>query len=264
MAWGKWLRPLGNSNRSGLTTLVCFPYAGAGAGAFASWRSGIPSELNVQVVQYPGRESRWGEPFPDSLQELVATMVREFGQALEPPFALLGHSFGALAAFEFCRHLMAATGKVPERLFVSGARAPHLSIHDPIHALPDEEFSKRLREFNGIPPEVQANRDLLALTLPIARNDFRIFEQHSFQSGELLEVPLTAFGGLNDLHVSHGDLLAWGETTSKSFRSRFLPGDHFFLFAKRDVIIRHILEDLEGVAEPSVSAQSTEREQSRV
>ena len=53
------------------------------------------------------------------------------------PFALFGHSMGALVGFELARALRRRRLPAPERLFVSAFRAPHLpQRRPPLHALP--------------------------------------------------------------------------------------------------------------------------------
>nr|WP_051140790.1 thioesterase domain-containing protein [Azospirillum brasilense] len=40
-----------------LRSLVCFPYAGAGAAVFRDWASAVGSDTELLAVRLPGRES---------------------------------------------------------------------------------------------------------------------------------------------------------------------------------------------------------------
>lgn len=137
---------------------------------------------------------------------------------------------------------------MPLRLFLAGARAPHLPPKESTHQLSDEGFLLKLREFNGIPDEALENDELIKAVLPIIRNDFRILEQHRFQAADPVPIPISVFGGLEDRNVSIADLLLWSSQTSKTFRSRFLKGHHFFLFDSMPAISTYIQEDLAAAA----------------
>jgi medium-chain acyl-[acyl-carrier-protein] hydrolase len=194
-------------------------------------------------VEYPGHGSRWHESSCQSIRQLVETTFHELRPELQHPYAFLGHSFGATVAHEIARLIVQAGEALPVRLIVSGARAPHLPV-DMIHHLPEKEFLERLIRFEGVPPEVLENKEALALLLPKVRHDFRLFVEHERSRSEPLPMPISALGGLQDPYVSPASMLAWSGYTSKSFRSRFFPGNHFFLFDSRFPIMREICEDL--------------------
>lgn len=244
-----WIRGRTGGRAEAAIRLLCFPFAGGGASAFGGWQSCFPDKVEVCAIQYPGREIRWGEAPPESLDGLVSEMAEDLEAFWEAgPFALLGHSYGALVAFELARSLVARGAPIPLRLFLSGARAPHLLARQPMHGLPDREFLARLRRYDGMPEEVLRDRDLMALSLPILRHDFRLFESHRYREADPLPgplpVPLSVFGGLGDANVPIADLLAWSVQTGKAFRSRFFEGNHFFLFRSVPAVTEAIVTDL--------------------
>jgi surfactin synthase thioesterase subunit len=241
-----WCPSLQKFNHSNSTVLFCFPFAGGGASAFGNWAVTFGDRITICPIQYPGRETRWSEPEFEKLSALVDDLADAFENYWPSRFAFLGHSFGALVAFELARTLMRRGQPTPMRLFLAGARAPHLLIKEKAHRLSDQDFLDRLRQFNGLPKELLEHHDLIASVLPIIKNDFRLFEEHEFKSGNPLAVPLSVFGGLEDLNVSIGDLLGWSIHTSKVFRSRFLKGHHFFLFSSLPAIATYIKEDLDA------------------
>jgi surfactin synthase thioesterase subunit len=105
--------------------VFCFPHAGGGASLFCAWAPSVPDGMELCAIQLPGREDRLTEtPFRD-LAALVPELVTEIGAQLDRPFALFGHSVGALVAYEVARSL-SASGRPPIHLFVSSQRAPHL------------------------------------------------------------------------------------------------------------------------------------------
>jgi medium-chain acyl-[acyl-carrier-protein] hydrolase len=227
--------------------LLCFPFAGGGASAFAPWCGGKPW-ADIRAIQYPGRETRWSDPPFATIASMVEAIAVDLRPLWDRPFAFWGHSFGALVAFELTRELRRRGWSLPSQLFVSGARAPDLPPKKSIHHLPDDEFVRELASFNGMQSEIMENADLLSVLLPVIRADFRLFEEYEMEPGQPLPVPISAFGGLEDEHVPIGDLLAWASHTSSTFRPRFVAGDHFFLFEHANDLERFLQEDMATAA----------------
>jgi medium-chain acyl-[acyl-carrier-protein] hydrolase len=225
--------------------LICFPYAGGGAHLYADWRAAFGAEVGVYAVQLPGRGRRFAEPALRRLGDVVDGVVEALAGLCDKPFVLFGHSMGALLAFETTRALRRAGCTGPVRLLVSGYRAPQLQRLDPpIHDLPDAAFVARLREFEGTPPEVFANAELLQLMLPVVRADFALVETYCQQAEPPLQIPITAFGGLSDGHFGREDIGAWSAQTTADFKLHMLEGSHFFFHTARPLLLRLITAEL--------------------
>jgi medium-chain acyl-[acyl-carrier-protein] hydrolase len=211
--------------------LFCFPYAGGGASVYRSWGDELPAEIDVCPVQLPGREGRIREPAARSMDELVDATAEGLAAELDAgPFALFGHSMGAVAAYELARRRRDAGAPEPLHLFASARSAPGTPrLDEPIHDLPPERFRQRLRELDGTPAQVLAHPELMALLEPLLRADFAVNETWEPQPAEPLSCPLTAVGGLGDDHVPRQHLEAWRGATRGAFKLHLLPGDHFFL-----------------------------------
>jgi len=80
--------------------LLCLPYSGASAMVYSRWRRKLPAWLQVRPVELPGRGARMAEPLQTDLQALARQLAGEQRLATAAPYALLGHSLGALLAFE--------------------------------------------------------------------------------------------------------------------------------------------------------------------
>ena len=225
--------------------LLCLPYAGGGASTFRSWAQEAPGDLEVAAVQLPGRQKRWKEKPFTSLETLIPVLADALLPGLRPPFALLGHSMGALIGFELARELRRRGRPLPFHLFVSGCRAPQIPpTAAPIHDLPDPEFIDSLRRLNGTPAEVVADEELMRLFLPVLRADFALIETHRYKEQPPLPCPISAFGGLGDAEVSREDLTAWRMQTTGRFFSRFYTGGHFFLHEHHSALLGAIRQDL--------------------
>jgi surfactin synthase thioesterase subunit len=228
------------------TRLFIFPYAGGGPAAFGGWFADHPSHIEAWVAHYPGRGSRHNEPPIEELNTLADGLSQAIQPLLDKPFALFGHSMGGLIAFELTRHLQDNHLPQPAILFVSGCGAPHLpDPYPPIHTLPDAEFLKALKQLNGLPAELLQLRDTMELLLPILRADFKAVESYRYiPNVSLLDVPIVAYGGLEDSRVSRARLEGWASHTNSRFKSIFFPGDHFFIHRVKDEVMRSIAKEI--------------------
>jgi surfactin synthase thioesterase subunit len=211
--------------------LFCLPHAGGGATAYRSWTAGLPEFVQICPVQLPGRETRLSEPLCTRFDLLVDSIDRELRSWVDLPFAIFGHSMGALLAFEWVHRLRRAGAPMPVWLFLSGRRAPDAQGDDAglLHSLSDREFVKELtRLYDGIPQEFHENESLKEVFLPILRADIAVVESYRFQQDEPLDCPITVFAGINDASVSWDELMAWKHHTRRRFAMQVLPGGHFY------------------------------------
>lgn len=225
--------------------LFCFPYAGGAASVFAAWPAGVPQDVDVCLIQLPGRQGRLEEPPFTRMEPLVKALALAIHLYLDKPFAFFGHSLGTKISFELARHLRAQGTSPPVYLFFSGSVPPHIPSSDsPIHNLPDIEFAETLRRFKGTPEALLQNEELLQLFLPLLRADIALHETYQYIPGEPFDCPISAFGGLEDGEVSRENLEAWRVHTRGEFTLRMFPGDHFFLRSARAILLEAISHTL--------------------
>jgi medium-chain acyl-[acyl-carrier-protein] hydrolase len=185
------------------------------------------------------------EPPFDRLAPLVESLAGALERWRDLPYAVLGHSNGALIGFELARHARRTGAPGPVHLFASGRRAPHLPspVRD-LHQLPQDELVAELAELGGMPREVLEHPELLALLVPLLRADMALTETYAHADEPPLETPITALTGSEDEKVSLADAEGWARHTSGGFRLHVFPGDHFYLYALRDRVVATLLPDL--------------------
>ena len=232
-------------NPSAPLRLFCFPYAGGGASVFNAWPALLPAEVELCAVQLPGREWRLGEPMITDPAAAIDALSAALAPAMDRPFAFFGHSMGALLAYELARRLRAEGRRQPAHLFVSGRPAPHLPAErTPIHALPEAEFIQRLRELEGTPEAVFQDAEMMSIFLPILRADLTVAETFPLQDGPPLSIPISAYGGLADVHAAPERVREWRRHTDAEFRSHIFPGGHFFLNERRPEVLAELSREL--------------------
>ncbi|MEU9474376.1 alpha/beta fold hydrolase [Streptomyces sp. NPDC048191] len=239
----RWL-PFGTAPDAAVR-LLCLPHAGAGAAVYRSWGTGATGGVAVCPVQPPGREKRRREPALVSATELARLLAPEIIADVPPPYALLGHSTGALVAFELCREIRRLGGTAPVHLFVSGRPAPQLPMRRTrLSGLSVTELAEVLRRLGGTPPEVLENQALLASIHPLLVADFKVNEEYTYRPESPLGIPLTVFAATRDAGTSLDEAAAWETQTDGGFRMLTLDGGHFAVFDQAPEIHGHIATSL--------------------
>lgn len=220
--------------------LLCLPYSGASAMVYARWRRKLPAWLNVRPVELPGRGARFGEALQTDMQALARQLAVEQRLAASKPYALLGHSLGALLAFELAHELQSLGCPAPSALFACGTAAPtrreEYDGKDWREPKSDAQLIDELRQLQGTPEDVLANEELMGLTLPILRADFLLCGRYAYRQRPPLRCPLHVLAGDAD-RATQEQLLAWAQETLGPFDLQMFPGGHFFIHTEEDRVL---------------------------
>jgi len=234
--------------------LLCLPHAGAGASSYRAWGAGLAPRVGAYPVQPPGREKRRNEAPIRDVTQYVRELAPEIIARLEGPYAVFGHSTGAICAFELVREFRRLGWTLPEHLFVAGRRAPHLPMpRHHLEELPIQEVAEFLAALGGTPPEVLADHLLLQQRQPLMAADFQVNEEYPYQLQEPLPVPITVFAATEDEWGTPDLMKGWVEHTSADFQMCTLSGGHFAIFEQAPAVHALITERL---TEPSRAALS--------
>jgi medium-chain acyl-[acyl-carrier-protein] hydrolase len=222
--------------------LLCFPYAGGTTSVFRPWVEPLAGAVRLHIPRLPGRESRLRERGLDDLRALLPYLASTL--EVEPPYAMFGHSLGAIVAFELARYLRSAGRALPVHLFVSAAPAPHLKKPLGLGAMSGDRLWARLRELNGVPAALLDDPELLELLEPILKADFGIDDRYVYTAAPALPCAITVLRGAADPNVSAASAAAWAQHTTGAFAAEVLDGDHFFLHAQRERVVAMIRQTL--------------------
>jgi surfactin synthase thioesterase subunit len=241
---GPFILSLGRRKKP-IYRIFCFPHAGGSPHFFSNWSRFFPDSIEVCAICLPGRSIRFSEPFYESIDQLASDFCSDFLNWTDSPYLFFGHSFGALLSYCITGKLKAQNYAMPKRLLVSGRKPPHLPHGLPLlNNLSDSNLIEELIKLNGLSIELARNIDFMDAFLPIIRADLALNEGFAIQKPTDLEIPISAFGGIDDPGLPYVELLEWSRFTSSNFDSHMLPGDHFFVHTQSEVLTRIILEKM--------------------
>lgn len=225
--------------------LICLPHAGGSPSFYREWGAGLPGDVEVHVLRYPGRENRLAEPCIRSMAELADAVTEVIRPFFDRPLVLFGHSMGASLMYEVTRRSEAA-GRRPALLIASGHPAPHRRITKNLYLGSDAELLAQVRE-NSVPGQSALDDPgLRELLLPMIRADYQVIETYEPGDPAPVHAPLAVFRGAQDEDVSEAQAEAWAEVTEKGelYAHRVFDGRHFYLAEHQDDVLAAIAAEI--------------------
>ncbi|MBT2398633.1 thioesterase II family protein [Streptomyces sp. ISL-100] len=248
-------------------TLVCFPHAGGSASYYYGLSAALDADIEMLVIQYPGRENRlFEEPvasiaaLADSVSEaLSARLGARLGTGLGVRPVLFGHSMGAIVAFEVARRLeRAGGGPAPKALVASACSAPSDAPNraerlDPVDGEQDSDVLARILGLGGTTEGLGEHTDLMELVLPAIRADLSALVAYRAADQAAVGCPVTVFVADGDSEVAADEVWLWGRhTTAGDAEVHVFEGDHFYL-SKLPKDFLDLLQETVRTSRPEIS-----------
>jgi surfactin synthase thioesterase subunit len=221
----------------GRVRLHCLAHAGAGAASYRRWPAVVGPATEVIALPLPGREIRRREPRVTDraglLADLLPTLLRT---AQAGPYALYGHSLGALVAYTLTRALADAGAPPPLFLAVGACLPPHVATALVEAAdLPDDDLLPLLGHLGSLPVGAAAAPGGLwrRSVLPVLRDDLRLAASLRAAAldavtGGPVDTPVLVFAGSHDPVAAPASLDDWQRWATGPIEARTVTGDHFF------------------------------------
>lgn len=212
--------------------LLCLAHAGGSGSRLSRALARRLGRVSVVALELPGRGHRWREPTHARWPGLRRDLLDQARHHLNgEPYAVLGHSLGALLAYELAIALD-ATGTLPrpEIVVAAGRHPPHAPpAGPPLADLDDEQLLGVIGQLGGLP--ARAGGALLRQQfLPALRADLTLAASYRVPSGRHpLSVPLAVLIGRSDPLTTEPVAAGWREYTRSAFTLRPMDGGHFFL-----------------------------------
>lgn len=242
----KWFPALQAKKESALT-LFCLPHAGGDVINFWDWPRHLPPELEVRCAALPGKYARSSELHLPSFDDAVRALEQTIRPYLGKPYALFGHSMGALLAFELA-HRLRQSSTPPLGLFVSGMSAPHeFTSERNSQRMTDQEILEFLRDTDGIPEEMLVAEGAMLAVIAAVRNDLLLCDTYAYSHAQPLDCPTSVFGGREDSFDAES-LDAWREVVGPRCRISWFDGGHMFVMTQPREVTNAITSGIIGLA----------------
>lgn len=242
----KWF-PAVQAKKDKVLTLFCLPHAGGDVINFWEWPRYLPPEVEVRCAALPGKYARSSEPHLPSFNAAVAALEQTIRPYLGKPYALFGHSMGALLAFELA-HRLRDSERPPLGLFVSGMSAPHRFTSDrDSRRMTNQEILEFLRDTDGIPEEMLVEEGAMLTVIPAVRHDLLLCDTYSYAHSQPLNCATSVFGGRED-DFDAESLDAWREAVGPRCRVSWFDGGHMFILTRPQEVTDAITSSLIGLA----------------
>ncbi|MBB5214720.1 thioesterase II family protein [Parapusillimonas granuli] len=213
-------------------TFAFFPHAGATALSIGRLLTALPPQAGVAVADLPrggglddGTPPRQAAAAAQALAQGLAALFEQDARA--PRLVLVGNSYGALLAYETAWHLL-DTALSPERLVVSGFRAPVLPPADPpLYRLPLPQLRAELSARYGGPHDDGGSAWGGELGAEALRADLQACDTYRHARAGRLPLPIDVLRLTRDTSTPLEDLRAWQSVTDRPLRMADCAAGHF-------------------------------------
>lgn len=234
-------------------TLLCLPYAGGSAAIYRQWGARLPEWIKLVPLHMPGRGVRHSMRPMHCWPELLDLLAEDVQPHAASPFAIFGHSMGALVGIELAHAIRARYGASPVWFGVSACKAPsRRELELQWLTCPEEEFLVEVRSLKGMPDELLENREFMELVLPFLRADFHLCGSYELRLRTPLDCPMLVIGGAHDTEIAEDplNLAAWASETTGMFEQIEIDAGHFFINTHRDRVIDLLVDSLARAFHP--------------
>jgi polyketide synthase 12 len=131
------------------------------------------------------------------------------------------------------------------QLVVSGSIAPQLTV-----PWKNRDSIKETAQIHNSVEKIMStisyidDESFLRKILPVMRNDMKMIMGYRYVQEDKLDIPILAFGAIEDEVVLIDELKQWKDQTNNSFTLHEVHGDHWFLSRNQDFILKKIEESL--------------------
>lgn len=195
-------------------------------------------------VELPGRGVRYNEKLLTNLGEILDDIYCQVQYSLKTPYAIYGHSMGALLGYLLALKIKKLGYQPPLALLLSGHGAPGIrKERTERFKLSHYDFINEIRKLGGSPEEILNDEKLMLFFEPILRADFEAIETYRHQAQDRLSIPISILIGSQE-DITDEEREGWRDVTDGPVKIHTLPGGHFFIFDHTDEVIKIIAQTI--------------------
>ncbi|WP_185299359.1 thioesterase II family protein [Streptomyces finlayi] len=243
----------GTSSNGPAEELTCYflHHAGGSAAGYMPLAQAFPPGWRLRAIDLPGRGAASHQPHCRDAAEAVELLKPAILAEASGPYAVFGHSMGALIGYELVRELERA-GLPPVWLGVSAMPAPKLAcarFSERRDLWPPEHLISFMRRLGGTPEEMLTDPETADWMVGVLRGDLHLVDTYEYAEGPPVTVPMSVFMGVED-ELSTPELIDdWQSYCTRPVRFHHLSGGHFYLFEQAESLARYMAEDMAEVNE---------------
>lgn len=225
--------------------LMCLPFAGGNESSYLKFSDYLDSKIEMVSVLLPGKGKRIREKPLTNIHDIVNEIGEQCKKQINNPYAIYGHSMGALLSHLLVYWLITNGVQLPKHLFLSSYIAPSHHHSKRRQHLSNEEFISRLKALNGLPKQLLSQPKLLNIFLPIIRADINAIDNYKYTFLEPHNIPMSIITGSEESGLMES-LKDWQLETTAAVKFYRMKGDHFFIFQETALLCQLINKELVG------------------
>ena len=224
-------------------TLICLPFAGGNKYSYLELFKYLPANVRPITLEPPGRGERVRENLLSDMYAMSEDLLLKVVDQVSQPYAIFGHSMGAILAYLLTQQIRKANLPLPIHLFASGNAGPSYKRASKYSLLTKDRLKQKLIELGGSPEELLEDDSLFQFFESIIRADFHAVETFQYRKSVPFNIPISVMMGEEDKYTVE-DAELWLRESSHPVDIQLYPGGHFFLFEHREKVCKYIEQKL--------------------
>lgn len=219
---------------------ILIHHAGGDKYAYRNMQQNLLPEIESIAFELPGRSDRISESFVNNLDEAVNDIYVQLTKQFPDEYFIVGNSMGSIIAFLLTYKLQQENKRLPKHLFLASRLSPDAYKNEPnIIGISSDDFWKVVQQYDGVPEQLLAHKELKEFYEPILRSDFELLQRfnETFESIAPINIPTSILFGDKDIrNVSSEKMQGWRKFFTSDFEIQSFNGGHFFVCENEEVI----------------------------
>ena len=224
--------------------MFVIPFAGGSSASFAGWNR-YNREYEFVFLDLPGKGRRMNEPMAKTIDEAIEDIINQILKNIMEEkcesYYIWGHSMGSYIAYEASLKINNMECKRPLCLVMSVSVAPNKIDRQQIKDIPDNEdvFISYLVSLGLISKDLCNKKIMRKIYIPKIRNDYELLINYKPSNNKKCAIKTLILNGKDDDFIVD-DIYEWDQFFEQSPQYEFFEGNHFFIFDKKDIVLKAI------------------------